>query len=273
MNKKQRKKLLRIAVGAVLFAGCLFLPFEGWLSLPFFFVPYIILGYDVLRKAGKGVLKGRLCDEYFLMSAATLGAFALSAFGKGECREGVAVMLFYQIGEWFQQFAMSKSRKSFTALADLRPAYARLVRMDGEQEIQNTVSPEDVPPHSVVCVRPGEKVPLDGKIIRGEGYVNTVAFTGESLPRYVKPGDTLLSGFLNEDGTLYLKTEKTFEESSASSIRDVMEKAASQKAKAETFVNRFAKVYTPSVCALALALGLLPPLFLLLRGASADFGI
>ncbi len=268
MTKKQRKNLLRIIVAALLVAGLLVLfhlwEAPKWCEILLYLVPYFVVGYDVLLKSLKGIRNGQVFDENFLMAVATVGAFCL-----GECLEGVAVMLFYQIGELFQSIAVGKSRQNIAALMDIRPDYANLLSEDGSTE---KVDPDDVEIGATIVVNPGEKVPIDGRVIVGSSALDTVALTGESVPRRVHTGEEVISGCIALDGQLHIETTKEFGESTVSKILDLVENSSMKKAKAENFISRFARVYTPIVCCSALALALLPPLFRMLFGASPDWG-
>lgn len=250
MTKKQKKMLTRIVIALVLTVIFSFLPLKGALGL-LFLVPYFIVGYDILKKSWKGILNKQVFDENFLMSVATIGAFAL-----GEYREGVAVMLFYQIGELFQSYAVGKSRKNISELMDIRPDYAN-IEENGEL---NQVDPDEVEPGTVIVVLPGEKVPIDGILVEGTTTLNTSALTGESLPREVNIGDEIISGCINMSGLIKIQTTKEFGESTVSKILDLVENAGSRKSKSENFISKFAKYYTPAVCYSALALAVLPPL-------------
>ncbi len=264
MNKKQKKVLVRIIIAAVLMIVLSLLPLQGWQRLAAFLVPYLVIGYDILRKAFKGILKRQVFDENFLMAVATIGAIIL-----GEYVEGVAVMLFYQIGELFQSYAVGKSRRNITALMDIRPDYANL-ETDGETE---QVDPDDVETGSIIVVRPGEKVPIDGVVLSGTSTLNTSALTGESVPRDVSAGDEIISGCINMTGVLRIQTTKEFEESTVSKILDMVENASSLKSRSENFISRFARYYTPAVCYGALALAVLPPLVrMLFLQTSPDWG-
>ena len=265
MNRKQKTMLARIIAALVMTAALMiWAPEDRWLGLALYLVPYLTAGYDVLRKAVKGIIHRQPFDECFLMAVATIGAFAL-----GEYREGAAVMIFYQIGELFQSYAVGKSRRSIAALMDIRPDSAHLEREDGSVD---TVDPDEVPIGSVIVVRPGEKIPLDGTVIEGESRLDTAALTGESVPRAVRPGDPAQSGCINGDGLLRIRTTHEFGDSTASRILELVENASSRKSRSEAFITRFARIYTPAVCAGALALALLPPLFRLLAGQPADWG-
>ena len=269
MTKKQKKMLVRIIITAVMLVGLKFIPLTGIPQLAAYLVAYLVIGYDILKKAGKGILNGRAFDENFLMAIATLGAFFLAVWTKsGDYVEGIAVMLFYQIGELFQSYAVGKSRISISALMDIRPDYAN-IEQDGKLE---QVDPDEVAVGSVIVVQPGEKVPLDGVVVSGSASLNTSALTGESLPRDVKEGDEIISGCINMTGVLKVRTTKAFGESTVSKILELMENSSSHKSRSESFISRFAKVYTPAVCYSALALAILPPLVLTVSGADADWG-
>ena len=267
MTGKQRKNLIRIIVAAILVSGLLtlFHLWEApvWCEIVLYLIPYLIVGYDVLLKALKGIRNRQVFDENFLMAVATIGAFCL-----GECLEGVAVMLFYQIGELFQSIAVGKSRKNIAALMDIRPDYANLLTEDGSTE---KVDPDDVEIGTTIVVNPGEKIPIDGRVIAGSSSLDTAALTGESVPRRVHTGEEVISGCIALDGQLHIETTKEFGESTVSKILDLVENSSMKKAKAENFISRFARVYTPIVCYSALALALLPPLFRMMLGASADW--
>ena len=251
MNDKQKRMLWRIGITAVWLMALQFIPVQGWLHLALYLVAYGIIGYDILRKAGKGIMNGRIFDENFLMTIATLGAFALAIYEQsGDYLEGIAVMLFYQIGEWFQSYAVGRSRKNIGALMDIRPDYANIER-DGKLE---KVDPDDVALGTTIVVQPGERVPLDGVVLRGTSSLNTSALTGESLPRDVQQGDEVISGCINMTGVLYVKTTKESEESTVSKILELVEDSSSHKSQSENFITKFAKVYTPAVCLGALAL-------------------
>ena len=267
MTPKQKKNLIRIIIAAVVAAALLvlfhFVEVPLWAEIPCYLVPYLIVGYDVLLKALKGIRKKQVFDENFLMAVATVGAFCL-----GECLEGVAVMLFYQVGELFQSIAVGKSRKNIAALMDIRPDYANLMSEDGTTE---KVDPDDVEIGSVIVVNPGEKIPIDGEVISGAAALDTAALTGESVPRRVHAGEEVISGCIALDGQLHIKTTKEFGESTVSKILDLVENSSMKKAKAENFISKFARVYTPIVCYGALALAVLPPLVRMLFGASANW--
>lgn len=270
MNRKQKKMLVRILLTTVLLIALGFMPLTGALRLALYFATYMLIGYDILRKAGKGILNRQVFDENFLMSIATVGAFVLAIYSaSGDYNEGIAVMLFYQIGELFQSYAVGKSRKNISALMDIRPDYANIER-NGALE---RVDPDEVETGSVIVVQPGEKVPLDGVIIEGNSVLNTSALTGESLPREAQAGDEIISGCINMSGVLKVKTTKVFGESTVSKILELVENSSSRKSRSEAFISRFARVYTPAVCYGALALALLPPLVrMLFMGLSPAWG-
>ena len=268
MTKKQKKMLVRILITAVMLIALHFIPITGIPQLLAYVAAYLVIGYDILRKAGKGILNGRAFDENFLMVLATLGAFFLAIWTKsGDYVEGIAVMLFYQIGELFQSYAVGKSRKNISALMDIRPDYAN-IEADGQL---TQVDPDEVPVGSMIVVQPGEKVPLDGVIVEGTASLNTSALTGESLPRDVKEGDEIISGCIDMSGVLKIRTTKAFGESTVSKILDLVENASSRKSRSEAFISRFAKIYTPAVCAAALALAVLVPLGRMLAGLDANW--
>lgn len=261
MNKKQKKMLIRILVTIVLLVALNLVHLKGIVNLGFYLVAYMVIGYDILRKAGKGILNRRVFDENFLMAIATVGAFALAIYEKsGDYNEAIAVMLFYQIGELFQSYAVRKSRKNISELMDIRPDYAN-IEQDGKLE---KVSPDEVAVGSIIIVQPGEKVPLDGIITEGSSTLNTSALTGESLPRDAKEGDEIISGCININGVLKVRTTKEFGESTVSKILELVENSGARKSKSEKFISKFAKVYTPFVCYSALALAFLPPLIRML---------
>lgn len=265
MNKKQKKVLIRIFIAAVLMVGFSLLPVEGVLRFALFMIPYLVIGYDILKKAGKGILNRQVFDENFLMAVATVGAIIL-----GEYTEGVAVMLFYQIGELFQSYAVGKSRRNISDLMDIRPDYAN-VEQDGKLERRD---PDEVEVGTVIVVQPGEKVPIDGIIVEGNTTLNTSALTGESVPRSVKSGDEVVSGCINLNGVIKVRTTKEFGESTVSKILELVENASSRKSRSENFISRFAKYYTPTVCYGALALAVLPPVVrLLFLGVDAQWGV
>ena len=268
MTKKQKKMLLRILITAVMLAVLHLLPITGVPQLIAYLAAYLVIGYDILKKAGRGILNGRAFDENFLMALATLGAFFLAVWTRsGDYVEGIAVMLFYQIGELFQSYAVGKSRRNITALMDIRPDYAN-IETDGEL---HQVAPDEVAVGSIIVVQPGEKVPLDGVVVEGEANLNTSALTGESLPRDVRAGDEIISGCIDLSGVLKIRTTKAFGESTVSKILDLVENASSRKSRSEAFISRFAKVYTPVVCIAALALAVLMPLGRMAFGASPDW--
>ena len=268
MTKKQKKMLVRILITAVMLIALKFIPITGVPQLIAYLAAYLVIGYDILRKAGKGILNGRAFDENFLMALATLGAFFLAIWTKsGDYVEGIAVMLFYQIGELFQSYAVGKSRRNITALMDIRPDYAN-IEADGQLE---QVDPDEVAVGSIIVVQPGEKVPLDGVVIEGSASLNTSALTGESLPRDVKAGDEIISGCIDMSGVLKIRTTKAFGESTVSKILDLVENASSRKSRSEAFISRFAKIYTPAVCAAALALAVLMPLGRMIAGVDANW--
>ena len=267
MTKKQKKVLIRIIVSAVLLAGIMIITklveINKWIQLVLYLVPYLIIGYDILKKAVKGIFKGQIFDENFLMAVATVGAVAL-----GEFSEGAAVMLFYQIGELFQSVAVGKSRKNITSLMDIRPDYAN-VEIDGKLE---KIDPDDVEIGTEIVVNPGEKVPIDGIIISGDSTLNTSALTGESVPRSAKVGDEIISGCINLTGVLKIKTTKEFGDSTVSKILDLVENSSMKKSKSENFITKFARYYTPAVCGGALLLAILPPIIRLISGTGAMWG-
>ena len=257
MNKKQRKMLIRITVSAVLMIVLNFVPVQGVPRFLLYLVPYLIVGYDILLKAGKGIRNRQVFDECFLMAIATVGAIALAIYeNSGDYTEAIAVMLFYQVGELFQSYAVGKSRRNISDLMDIRPDYANIER-EGKLE---KVDPDEVEIGSVITVQPGEKVPIDGVIVEGTSTLNTSALTGESLPRDAKEGDEIVSGCINMTGVLKIRTTKEFGESTVSRILDLVENASSRKSKSEDFISKFARIYTPAVCYAALALAFLPPL-------------
>ena len=265
MNKKQKKVFTRIIVAAVLMVVLSLLPIDGWLKFVLFMIPYLVIGHDILLKAWKGILNRQVFDENFLMAIATIGAILL-----GDYKEGVAVMLFYQIGELFQSYAVGKSRRNISELMDIRPDYANIEKEDGTLE---QVDPDEVGIGSVIVVQPGEKVPIDGVIEEGRTSLNTSALTGESLPREAGVGDEVISGCINMSGVLKIRTTKEFGESTVSKILDMVENASSKKSRSENFISKFAKYYTPAVCYGALALAILPPLVrLLFLGMTPEWG-
>ncbi len=283
MTKKQKTMLVRILIAAAMLLGLQFLsaqtfaqldgylfPSAGrWIRFALYLVNYFIIGYDILRKAGKGILNKQVFDENFLMAVATVGAMALAVYENGDYLEAIAVMLFYQVGEWFQGYAVGRSRRNISDLMDIRPDYANVER-GGRLE---QVDPDEVGIGSVIVVQPGEKVPIDGIIVEGSSSLNTSALTGESLPREAKVGDEIISGCINMTGVLKIQTTKEFGESTVSKILDLVENASSRKSKSEDFISKFAKIYTPAVCYSALALAILPPLVRMLgMGLTADWG-
>ncbi|RHQ03016.1 cadmium-translocating P-type ATPase [Ruminococcus sp. AM54-14NS] len=263
MNKKQKKMLIRIIIAAVLIVVFSLLPAEGYLRFGLFMIPYLVIGYDILKKAFKGILNKQVFDENFLMAVATVGAILL-----GDYSEGVAVMLFYQIGELFQSYAVGKSRRNISELMDIRPDYANIEK-DGALE---QVDPDEVEIGTIIDVQPGEKVPIDGVITEGTSTLNTSALTGESLPRDAKAGDEVISGCINMTGLLKIRTTKEFGESTVSKILELVENSSSRKSRSENFISKFAKYYTPAVCYGALALAFIPPIVLLIMGKSAMWG-
>lgn len=271
MTKKQRKMLIRIIVCAVMLIALQFISVAGIPELILYLAAYLIIGYDILKKAGKGILNKQVFDENFLMSIATVGAFVQAISTRsGDYVEGIAVMLFYQIGELFQSYAVGKSRANISALMDIRPDYAN-IEVNGKLE---QVDPDEVSIGSIIIVQPGEKVPLDGIIIDGNSSLNTSALTGESMPRDVKEGDEIISGCINMTGVLKIQTTKEFGESTVSKILDLVENASSRKSKSEDFISRFAKIYTPAVCYSALALAVLPPIIrMAFLGLPAQWGV
>ncbi len=264
MNKKQKKVLVRIIVAFVLLVILSFVPVEGWLQFALYMIPYLVIGYDILKKAIKGIMNRQVFDENFLMAVATVGAIAL-----GDYKEGVAVMLFYQIGELFQSYAVGKSRRNISELMDIRPDYANIEK-DGEI-VQ--VDPDEVEIGTIILVKPGEKIPIDGIVTEGTSSLNTSALTGESLPRNAKEGDEVISGCINMTGLLKIKTTKEFGESTVSKILELVENSSSRKSRSENFISKFARIYTPAVCYGAVALALIPPIVrMVFMGLPADFG-
>lgn len=269
MKTKQKKMLIRIILAATLLVGLAFAPVTGPLRLALYLIPYLLVGYDILLKAAKGIRNGRVFDENFLMTVATLGAIAIALYDDtGEYTEAVAVMLFYQIGEWFQAYAVGKSRKNISDLMDIRPDYANIERSGKIEQ----VAPESVEVGTVIVVQPGEKVPIDGIVIRGETSLNTSALTGESLPKNVAPGESVTSGCINLTGVIHVRTTRLFGDSTVSQILELVENASSRKSQSEAFITRFARIYTPIVFFSALALALVPPLVrLFAMGADAQW--
>ena len=266
MTKKQKKMLIRIIIAAVLLIALNFIPVKGILRMILFLIPYLVIGYDILKKAGKGILNRQVFDENFLMAVATIGAIAIAIYDRsGNFNEAVAVMLFYQIGELFQSYAVGKSRRNISELMDIRPDYAN-IEQDGKLE---KVDPDEVEIGTVIVVQPGEKVPIDGIVIEGTSTLNTSALTGESLPRETKVGDEIISGCINMTGVLKIRTIKEFGESTVSKILELVENSTSRKSRSEDFISKFAKYYTPAVCYGALALAILPPLVRMLAMGAA----
>ncbi len=269
MNRKQKKMLARILTAAAMLIALKLIPVTGVLQLALYLVAYLVIGYDILKKAWRGILNRQVFDENFLMAVATVGAFALAIVSRsGDYVEAIAVMLFYQIGELFQSYAVGKSRRNISALMDIRPDYANIER-DGQLE---KVDPDEVEIGSVIVVQPGEKVPLDGVILSGASSLNTSALTGESLPRDAKAGEEVISGCINMTGVLRIQTTKAFGESTVSKILELVEDSSSHKSKSENFISKFARVYTPAVCYSALALAVLPPVVRLMLGHPAQWG-
>ena len=268
MNRKQKKNLIRIIIAAVLLIFIKLVSLPAWLSVVLYLAAYIVIGYDILRKAFKGILNKQVFDENFLMAVATVGAIALAVYERSaDLSEAVAVMLFYQIGELFQSYAVGKSRRNISALMDIRPDYANIEK-DGQLE---RVDPDEVEIGSVIVVQPGEKVPIDGTVIEGTSSLNTSALTGESLPRDVAVGDEIISGCINMTGVLKIRTSKAFGESTVSKILELVESSGARKSRAESFISRFARVYTPVVCYSALALAVLPPVIRLIVGMGGEW--
>ena len=270
MNRKQKKMLIRIAIAAVLLGAVKLFKIGGWAGIALYAASYITIGYDILRKAFRGIINHQVFDENFLMAVATVGAIALAIYEKtGDFAEAVSVMLFYQIGELFQSYAVGKSRRNIAALMDIRPDYANIER-DGSLE---QVDPDQIPAGSVIVVQPGEKVPIDGEVIEGDSSLDTAALTGESRPRDVKAGDDIISGCINLTGVLKVRTTKAFGESTVSKILELMENSSSHKSRSENFISRFARAYTPAVCYSALALAILPPVINLMMGMPGGWEI
>ena len=270
MNRKQKKMLIRIAIAALLLAAVKLFKIGGWAGIALYAASYITIGYDILRKAFRGIINHQVFDENFLMAVATVGAIALAIYEKtGDFAEAVSVMLFYQIGELFQSYAVGKSRRNIAALMDIRPDYANIER-DGKLE---QVDPDQIPAGSVIVVQPGEKVPIDGQVIEGDSSLDTAALTGESRPRDVKAGDDIISGCINLTGVLKVRTTKAFGESTVSKILELMENSSSHKSRSENFISRFARAYTPAVCYSALALAILPPVINLMMGMPGGWEI
>ena len=270
MNRKQKKMLIRIAIAALLLGAVKLFKIGGWAGTALYAASYITIGYDILRKAFRGIINHQVFDENFLMAVATVGAIALAIYEKtGDFAEAVSVMLFYQIGELFQSYAVGKSRRNITALMDIRPDYANIER-DGRLE---QVDPDQIPAGSVIVVQPGEKVPIDGQVMEGASSLDTAALTGESRPRDVKAGDDIISGCINLTGVLKVRTTKAFGESTVSKILELMENSSSHKSRSENFISRFARAYTPAVCYSALALAILPPVINLMMGMPGGWEI
>ncbi len=270
MSRKQKRMLARIVIAAALMAALHFVPAEGIARFCLYMIPYLVIGYDILRKAGKGIRNHQVFDECFLMAVATVGAIALAVSGAGDYTEAVAVMLFYQIGEWFQSYAVGKSRRNISELMDIRPDYANIEKDGALQQID----PDEVEIGSIIVVQPGEKVPIDGVVAEGSSTLNTSALTGESLPRDAREGDEIFSGCINMTGVLKIRTTREFGESTVSKVLDLVENASSRKSRSEDFISKFARVYTPAVCYSALALALLPPILrMVILGMSAEWGV
>ena len=271
MNKKQERNFLRIIVAAILMIVLHFAPVSGMVRFGLYLVPYLIIGYDILWKAFKGVKNRQPFDESLLMAIATLGAIILAVYEDGDYTEAIGVMLFYQIGEWFQSYAVGKSRRNISELMDIRPDYANVERENGQLE---AVDPDEVEVGTIIVVKPGEKIPIDGEVVEGSSTLNTSALTGESLPREVESGDEVISGCININGLLKIRTTKEFGESTVSKILDLVENASSRKSKAEDFISKFARVYTPAVVAAAIALALVPPFVRMgFMGVPADWDV
>lgn len=271
MNKKQKRNLIRIIVAAILMIVLHFAPVSGMVRFGLYLVPYLIIGYDILWKAFKGVKNRQPFDESLLMAIATLGAIILAVYEDGDYTEAIGVMLFYQIGEWFQSYAVGKSRRNISELMDIRPDYANVERENGQLE---AVDPDEVEVGTIIVVKPGEKIPIDGEVVEGSSTLNTSALTGESLPREVESGDEVISGCININGLLKIRTTKEFGESTVSKILDLVENASSRKSKAEDFISKFARVYTPAVVAAAIALALVPPFVRIgFMGVPADWDV
>lgn len=269
MNKKQKKMLVRIVAAAFLMILMNFLPVKGAVRFVLYLIPYLVIGYDILLKAGKGIKNRQMFDECFLMAVATVGAMALAVYQDGDYTEAIAVMLFYQVGEWFQSYAVGKSRRNISELMDIRPDYANIEK-DGALE---QVDPDEVETGTVIVVQPGEKIPIDGIVVEGTSSLNTSALTGESVPRETVKGEEVISGCINMTGVLKIRTTKEFGESTVSRILDLVENASSRKSKSEDFISKFARVYTPLVCYSALALAFLPPLVrMFVLGIPAGWG-
>ncbi len=271
MNKKQKRNLMRIIVAAILMIVLHFAPVSGMVRFGLYLIPYLIIGYDILWKAFKGVKNRQPFDESLLMAIATLGAIILAVYEDGDYTEAIGVMLFYQIGEWFQSYAVGKSRRNISELMDIRPDYANVERENGRLE---AVDPDEVEVGTIIVVKPGEKIPIDGEVVEGSSTLNTSALTGESLPREVESGDEVISGCININGLLKIRTTKEFGESTVSKILDLVENASSRKSKAEDFISKFARIYTPAVVAAAIALALVPPFVRMgFMGVPADWDV
>lgn len=269
MTKKQKKMLIRIIIAAVLMVGLHFVPVDGIIRFVLYMVPYLVIGYDILKKAFKGIMNKQVFDENFLMALATIGAIAVALYENGDYTEAIAVMLFYQIGELFQSYAVGKSRRNISELMDIRPDYAN-VEVDGNLE---QVDPDEVEIGTIIVVQPGEKIPIDGIIEVGDSTLNTSALTGESLPREAGVGDEVISGCINMTGLLKIRTTKNFGESTVSKILDLVENSSAKKSKSENFISKFAKYYTPAVCYSAMALAVIPPIIrMVIMGAPAEWG-
>ena len=271
MTKKQKKMLSRILITAVMLAALHFLPVTGWLRLALYLTAYLVIGYDILIKAAKGIKNRQPFDENFLMAIATIGAFTIAVYEKsGDFNEAVAVMLFYQIGELFQSYAVGKSRRNISELMDIRPDYANLEAEDGTL---SQVDPDEVEIGSIIVVKPGEKVPIDGVIVEGTTTFNTSALTGESVPQDAAPGNEVISGCINLTGLVKIRTTKEFGESTVAKVLELVENASSRKSRSENFISKFARIYTPAVCYSALALAILPPVALLLMGKAPGWDV
>ena len=268
MNIKHKQMLERILIADALMIMLHFVPAEGAVRFLLYMIPYLVIGYDILIKAFKGICNRQVFDESFLMAVATIGAIALAVTDNGDYTEAIAVMLFYQIGEWFQSYAVGKSRRNISELMDIRPDHANVER-NGRLE---QVDPDEVEIGTHIIVRPGEKVPIDGVVVEGTSTLDTAALTGESIPRDVCAGEEVVSGCINMSGVLTIRTTREFGESTVSKILDLLENASSRKSRSEAFITRFARVYTPAVCIRALSLALLPPLVLMLSGAQPQWG-
>ncbi len=269
MNKKQKKNLIRIIITSVILVGLHFVPAKGLVRFGLYMIPYLIIGYDILIKAFKGIKNRQAFDESLLMAIATVGAIALALYSDGDYVEAIAVMLFYQVGEWFQSYAVGKSRKSITDLMDIAPDYANFETEDGDIE---EVDPDDVEVGSIIVIKPGEKVPIDGIVVEGRSSLNTAALTGESLPRDVFEGSLVISGSINLNGLIKVKTTKEFGESTASKVLELIEDASSRKSKSENFITKFARVYTPIVVYAAIVLAIVPPIVLMIFGKNPGWG-